>query len=341
MADWAGSGRYRAILPSIALAELNHETMCSNDIGILDSEGNVFCADADVWIGHRVDRDDVSDLFQVMAKEDHSGPLVLDIDDNVWDIPESNNAYGYPNLDRLAENCQVADLVTTCSYGLAEVVRRHAPGARIEVLPNCIPSEMLDLAPPTISEVVRLGFSGSYTHIIDMPILYEVLPRVPGDWMFRQLGHAFYLPIDPLKIEYRQWTHNLMAYWQSIDFDIGLAPLIDDPFNRGKSDLKLLEYMARGIPWVASKVGPYAESDIAQLDGIAGFLVETTEEWLDAIDALISHPALRLAMGKVGQQWVRDNRTTMHGARKREEIFGIKDGRGPEGSGTYAVVHQE
>lgn len=342
MADWAGSGKYRAIIPSIALADCGHETMCSDDIGVIDQDGNIFCAQADVWIGHRVDRDDVSDLFEIMAVEERGNSvLALDVDDNIWNIHPSNQAYGYPNLDRLSRNCVVADVVTVCSHGLAEVVKTHAPTANVVVVPNCVPSDMLDLPAPKAQDgPVRLGFGGSHSHIIDMPVLHDVLQKVEGDWRLRQLGHPFHMPIDPLKIEYRQWSHNLTGYYQLLDFDIGLAPLAEEDFNRGKSDLKLLEYMARGIPWVASKFGPYAEPDIEQLNGVAGFLVETTDEWLDAIGALMDHPALRVAMGAVGKQWVRDHRTDRHGAHQREEIFGIVDGRGPEGSGTYAVVHK-
>ena len=66
-------------------------------------------------------------------------------------------------------------------------------------------------------------------------------------------------------------------------FDIGLMPLTDTPWNRGKCALKVIEYMACGVPAIASPVG---ENNYIVKDGINGFLPSTIEEWVSVIEKL-------------------------------------------------------
>lgn len=83
------------------------------------------------------------------------------------------------------------------------------------------------------------------------------------------------------------------------NMDIGIMPLIDAPFQRGKSGYKLIQYMACGLPVVASPVG--VNADIVRV-GENGFLASTPGEWRDALLSLIDDPARRNRMGKAGRQ---------------------------------------
>jgi glycosyltransferase involved in cell wall biosynthesis len=80
--------------------------------------------------------------------------------------------------------------------------------------------------------------------------------------------------------------------------DIGVMPLIDRPFERGKSGYKLIQYMACGLPVVASPVG--VNSDIV-IEGESGFIASSEEEWRWALIRLIRDPELRARMGAVGR----------------------------------------
>ena len=80
--------------------------------------------------------------------------------------------------------------------------------------------------------------------------------------------------------------------------DIGIMPLPDEPWARGKSGFKLVQYMACGLPVVASPVG--VNSTIVQ-DGVSGFLAADIAAWRTALDRLIADPALRAAMGWEGR----------------------------------------
>lgn len=91
-------------------------------------------------------------------------------------------------------------------------------------------------------------------------------------------------------------------------FDVGFMPLVDTPWERGKCALKIIEYMACGIPAIASPVG---ENSYVIEDGVNGFLASTTEEWVHAIERLYREPALMPHMGtqarkKIEQQYVFD-----------------------------------
>lgn len=81
-------------------------------------------------------------------------------------------------------------------------------------------------------------------------------------------------------------------------FGIGIMPLLDRPFERGKSGFKLIQYMACGLPTVASPVGVNAE--IVTPD--TGFIASTDDEWRDALLALIRDPALRHSLGSAGRE---------------------------------------
>lgn len=81
------------------------------------------------------------------------------------------------------------------------------------------------------------------------------------------------------------------------EVDVGIAPLPDDPWTRGKSGLKVVQYMGCGLPVVASAVG--AHLDLIQ-DGVQGFLVDSQEEWLDALRTLRDNRLLRSRMGVSG-----------------------------------------
>src|SRR5207249_4095705 len=80
--------------------------------------------------------------------------------------------------------------------------------------------------------------------------------------------------------------------------DIGISWLPDDPWSRGKCGLKVLQYMAAGLPVVANAVGVHAE---LVSHGQTGFLVETPQEWAEAVRTLAQDPRLRRRMGRAGR----------------------------------------
>ena len=81
-------------------------------------------------------------------------------------------------------------------------------------------------------------------------------------------------------------------------FDIGMVPLGSSDFDRGKFPFKMLQFMALGLPVVASRIGTPSE---VIADGVSGFLAESSRDWLDALKALVQDPALRGRVGRAGR----------------------------------------
>jgi glycosyltransferase involved in cell wall biosynthesis len=96
--------------------------------------------------------------------------------------------------------------------------------------------------------------------------------------------------------------------------DIGLMPLSDDPWTRGKCGLKALQYMACGIPTVCSSVG--VASQIIS-DGINGFLPKNAEEWIHVLRELIRFPEKTTAIGIAGRNKIEEK----YNIRKSSQIL--------------------
>ncbi|HJR77972.1 MAG TPA: glycosyltransferase family 4 protein [Nitrospiraceae bacterium] len=106
--------------------------------------------------------------------------------------------------------------------------------------------------------------------------------------------------LSGIKTEFRPWSFNTeVADLQTSD--IGIMPLPDTEWARGKCGLKLLQYMAVGIPCVASPVGVNRE---IISDGRNGFLAATDEEWYTRLTALCRDPTMRFEIGRAGRNTV-------------------------------------
>jgi glycosyltransferase involved in cell wall biosynthesis len=103
---------------------------------------------------------------------------------------------------------------------------------------------------------------------------------------------------DGLRVEFAPWAADAeSAFLRTLD--VGLMPLFDDPWCRGKCGLKALQYMATGVPVVASDVG--VARDVI---GPGGFVVRSLEAWSAMLERLLADPALRTRMGLAGRDRV-------------------------------------
>jgi glycosyltransferase involved in cell wall biosynthesis len=86
-----------------------------------------------------------------------------------------------------------------------------------------------------------------------------------------------------------------------VEGDVGIAPTPDDRWTRGKCGFKIIQYMAAGLPVIASPVG--ANAQIVRHNE-TGFLATTTEQWIEAIRQLAADVGLRRQLGRAGREWV-------------------------------------
>jgi glycosyltransferase involved in cell wall biosynthesis len=144
---------------------------------------------------------------------------------------------------------------------------------------------------------VRIGWIGQRSTAKFLKPLANLFSKLRHDEsvIFRAIG------IDPraheLPMECVDWSEETEV-GAIRDLDIGIMPLTDGPFERGKCGYKIIQYMGCGLPVVASPVG--VNKEIVE-HGVTGFLAETETEWCNALRTLIKDTALRERMGRAGR----------------------------------------
>lgn len=148
---------------------------------------------------------------------------------------------------------------------------------------------------------VVLGWIGSPASAFYLEALYgifEMLAERHKNLTVNLVGPLAEPPLKGVNIAVKKWSlESEVSELQN--FDIGLMPLSDDEWSKGKGGYKLLQYMATGICCVASPVG--INKEIVR-DGINGFLAKTPEEWLQKLSLLIENVSLRKRMGQEGRR---------------------------------------
>lgn len=146
-----------------------------------------------------------------------------------------------------------------------------------------------------------IGWTGVASNLRELRPLASVLKRVLAETGGRLLivaernSESF---LSNLPVEFIKWSPESEVTALSM-MHVGLMPLSDTPFNRGKCGFKIIQYQARGIPVVATPLG--ANRDIV-IDGLNGFLANSENEWIDALINLYRNPILRQQMGKAGRE---------------------------------------
>lgn len=333
LADYGGCGHYRVVFP---LRGMDFEGLADIELSTLGRflkvEPHVgpyaFDDRWDVVVAQRTMGEGATAFFQHQLME--ATLRVFELDDDLWNIHPSNEpAYskiGAPEPQaRLRANALAADLITTtCPFLADRIIEEvislspsHVPP--VAVLGNHVPGAVLQYpvayteADGSPSAPVRVGWALSSSHVVDMPEVFDALRLLKRKWgqgmRFETVGQDRIPQWAQRNIDVTERGWYQLAeggYFPALDFDIGLAPLAPLLFNRSKSDLKLVEYASRGIPWVASDVGPY--SAWRDQHGVSGFLVRNTLEWKRRVSQLIKSPGLRRRMGEAGRRYVRDHR---------------------------------
>jgi glycosyltransferase involved in cell wall biosynthesis len=163
-----------------------------------------------------------------------------------------------------------------------------------------------------------IGWIAGGEHIIDiksLPIV-EVLQRLLDE---RPEVHVtsvgLRLPLRNERYEHISRVSLAELSQQASEFDIAIAPLADNDFNRSRSNIKLKEYAAGGTPWLASPIGPYAQMGEQQ----GGRLVPD-DGWYEALSRLIDKPRERRKLAKRAARWAKSDAISKH-LTKWEEAF--------------------
>ncbi|MCL4479596.1 MAG: glycosyltransferase family 4 protein [Deltaproteobacteria bacterium] len=176
----------------------------------------------------------------------------------------------------------------------AKLLNKH-----VSVIPTVVDT---DYYKPTTTiqnknEVV-IGWIGSGSTSVYLKLLDNIWKQLPGHHSMKVIG-GVYNP-DGIQTTNMRWSLGTELA-EMAEFDIGIMPLPDDEWAKGKCGLKVLQYMAMAIPCVASPVG--VNTEVIQ-DGINGFLAKDEKEWIEKLTLLIENPELRNRIGKAGRKTV-------------------------------------
>jgi len=232
--------------------------------------------------------------------------IIFDLDDLLFELPEDHYdrlKYSFtPYLLPIYYAIQEADLVTVPTYALKEYL--SSINDNVVVLPNYLDDQLWRPRYPTLkrNDKIIIGYVGTVTHYEDLrsisSSLLEVLETFRNNVELRVWGFE---PPPELSqhpsVSYSSLFHisyPAFASWlQNTTFDVGIAPIRDNLFNRCKSGLKFLEYSVNGIASVAANLDPYNKVITNRYNGL---LVDSVEDWRVAIGRLIEDDSLRFKL---------------------------------------------
>lgn len=240
--------------------------------------------------------------------------LVFDFDDAIWnlDISDANKKFGWlKNPGKTAEIIAMSDLVIAGNQYLADYARRH--NKNVVIIPTTIDTTEYSRNQTACSSrtvnvraqqpTVCIGWSGSITTIkhfeFAVPFLRELRKKYGEKITIKVIGDGSYVNTE-LGIRGIAWKKEDEIRELS-SFDIGIMPLPDDEWAKGKCGLKGLQYMALGIPTIMSPVG--VNTEIIR-DGENGMLASGTAEWVGKLEQLIADDQLRKQMGEKARETV-------------------------------------
>jgi len=241
--------------------------------------------------------------------------LFFDFDDAVF-LRDSYSPKGIHSVSRLLgfnAMMETADVVVAGNPFLAEQAARWTSDERIRVVPTCVDPDHYPKAEHVRSgagvQMVWVGSSSTLRGLeASQPLLEGLGQRRPG--LQLKLVCDRFLKLQHLPVLTCPWSEASEAA-EIAAADIGISWVPDDLWSRGKCGLKVLQYMAAGLPVVANPVG--VQADMVR-HGETGFLAETPEQWAEAIGRLAHNPALRRAMGAAGRRRVETDFSVAAGA---------------------------
>jgi glycosyltransferase involved in cell wall biosynthesis len=229
-------------------------------------------------------------------------PYVLDYDDAIF---HDYDLASKPWIKKLLG--QKIDLLmkhsTMVIGGSPYLLRRaiQAGATRVEMLPTVINLGKYPVASQPTERAFTIGWIGSPTTTRYLDSLTPVFQSICANGQARVIAiGAKDFQIEGVDLEIKQWSEATEVS-DLHQIDVGIMPLDDTPWSRGKCGFKLIQYMAAGIPCIASPIG--VNTEIIE-HGVNGFLASTPAEWITAFQTLIDNPDLRKQMGIAGRKKV-------------------------------------
>ena len=278
------------------------ERKLKDNIGELEAQ----CDWADVVVCQYINSPEGLSVVQAIKE---NRPILMEVDDYFKQVPYQSLAYDCnrpgdgQDLWATRQLIESSGVIVSTPW-LEQQYKEY--NDNVKCMPNCIDFSLWDSYIPIPHDLIRVGWIGGATHEGDLKLakdaLFTLLEEQPGIEV-----HIVSAP--PPSWEKHDRLH-MINKWVTIDkyaqhvkelsFDIGISPLRDNLFNRGKSNLRGLEYSACGIPTVASKVEPYR-------NGLPLFHATNWTEWTETLGFLIDNEEQRKRKGQEAYDYAREN----------------------------------
>ncbi len=225
--------------------------------------------------------------------------IIYDFDDAIW-LPDQNRESTVWRWlkwrSKIASICKWSWKVSVGNEYLADFASEY--NTNVVLIPTVVDAEVHKPISSVKNQKPIVGWTGSHSTLQYLDMIIPSLQKLEKemDFTFRVIANKD--PRLPLK-NYSFLPWNKKAEIEDLaTIDIGVMPLPDDEWAKGKCGFKLIQYLALEIPAVASPVG--VNTDIIQ-HGQTGFLARTTEEWAESLKKLLQNQSIRAEMGKKGR----------------------------------------
>jgi glycosyltransferase involved in cell wall biosynthesis len=234
-------------------------------------------------------------FFDAFALRKYAKKIIYDFDDALMYSVRHPERDSRSHFTRFRRTAKPADMVTAGNAYLAEHARKF--NRYVHVLPTGL--DMKAYATETKPEnngKIRLVWIGSPSTLDYLAAIKPALEELGlrfDNVILRIICDKFF-ELKNMRVEKHPWSLEKEAM-DLLSSDIGISPLPDDRFTRGKCEFKILQYASAGLPVIASPVGVNAEY---VRDGVTGFLAANNRQWVEKLACLIENQQLRKRMGQ-------------------------------------------
>lgn len=294
--------RMRSLIEPLQAAgwQVRAERFPSGRYGLRTWERRALLRWADVTVLHQIKLSAIeARLFAAYSRR-----RVFDVDDAIYvrkprrlgDLPDES-AW---RKKKFAATCRWVDAVAAGNDVLAGVAR--AAARQVVVLPTSIDTACYERTFAGPTEPPTIAWIGSPENLIYLDMIRPALARLSTrhPTLTMRVICSEFPDWNDVKVERVPWSAATEAH-SLAGAHIGVMPLTDDAWSRGKCAFKLLQYMAAALPCVASPVGANME---AVKNGINGYHATDVDEWERSLEKLILSPELRVEFGAQGRQHV-------------------------------------
>jgi glycosyltransferase involved in cell wall biosynthesis len=258
------------------------------------------------------------DLFFVRR---YANRIIFDFDDAIM-YRSSRHKYqvSHQRMGRFAHMMKSVDAVTAGNTYLAEQAARFIDPDRIFIVPTVVDVTeyaLKDYERDSDGFVVGWIGSSSTLHYLNSiaPAIQKAAQRIKN--LKLKIVCDRFIDIDGVDVIKKPWRPQDVSH-DLTSFDVGVMPISDDPWTRGKCGFKIVQYLAAGVPAIASPVG--INRDLV-VPGQTGFWAEGMDDWEERFVQLAGDKKLRIKMGRAGRRLVEERYSLQETAPRYFEIL--------------------